>query len=68
MPPPPPGVPFVHAGDDLLRSKSLDRDSYNSGDHFNRVDWTGRDNNFGVVRFLADAFGRLKLVGLGWEP
>jgi len=24
-------VPFVHAGDDILRSKSLDRDSYNSG-------------------------------------
>jgi len=24
-------VPFIHAGDDLLRSKSLDRDSYNSG-------------------------------------
>jgi len=42
------GVPFVHAGDDLLRSKSLDRDSYNSGDWFNKVDWTGQDNNFGV--------------------
>jgi hypothetical protein len=26
------GVPFIHAGDDLLRSKSLDRDSYNSGE------------------------------------
>ena len=26
----------------------MDRDSYNSGDHFNRVDWTGQDNNFGV--------------------
>lgn len=25
------GVPFIHAGDDLLRSKSLDRDSYKSG-------------------------------------
>jgi hypothetical protein len=25
------GVPFFHAADDLLRSKSLDRDSYNSG-------------------------------------
>ena len=36
------------AGDDLLRSKSLDRDSYNSGDHFNRIDWLGLDNNFGV--------------------
>lgn len=36
------GVAFFHAGDDLLRSKSLDRDSYNSGDWFNAVDWTGQ--------------------------
>jgi pullulanase len=28
------GVPFFHAGDELLRSKSLDRNSYNSGDWF----------------------------------
>ena len=28
------GVAFFHAGDELLRSKSLDRDSYNSGAHF----------------------------------
>jgi len=42
------GVPFFHAGDDTLRSKSLDRDSYNSGDHFNRLDWTLSTNNFGV--------------------
>mmetsp|Transcript_15982 Transcript_15982/g.28696 ORF Transcript_15982/g.28696 Transcript_15982/m.28696 type:complete len:432 (-) Transcript_15982:269-1564(-) len=41
------GVPFFHAGDDLLRSKNLDRDSYNSGDWFNRVDWTGSTNFFG---------------------
>lgn len=39
---------FWHAGTDLLRSKSLDRDSYNSGDHFNLLDWTGQTNNFGV--------------------
>jgi pullulanase-type alpha-1,6-glucosidase len=26
------GVPFFHAGSDLLRSKSFERDSYNSGD------------------------------------
>ena len=25
------GIAFFHAGDELLRSKSLDRDSYNSG-------------------------------------
>lgn len=42
------GIPFFHAGDDLLRSKSLDRNSYNSGDWFNRIDWTYQINNFGV--------------------
>ncbi len=26
------GVAFFHAGDELLRSKSLDRDSYGSGE------------------------------------
>ena len=38
---------FWHAGADLLRSKSLNRDSYDSGDWFNRLDWTGADNGFG---------------------
>ncbi|GAQ85291.1 pullulanase [Klebsormidium nitens] len=42
------GIPFFHAGDDTLRSKSLDRDSYNSGDWFNRLDWSYESNNFGV--------------------
>lgn len=36
-----------HAGTDILRSKSLDRDSYNSGDHFNAIDWTLATNGFG---------------------
>ena len=31
---------FWHAGTELLRSKSLDRNSYDSGDWFNRIDWT----------------------------
>ncbi|MEU4601801.1 pullulanase-type alpha-1,6-glucosidase [Kribbella sp. NPDC023972] len=38
---------FWHAGADLLRSKSLDRNSYDSGDWFNMLDWTGADNGFG---------------------
>jgi pullulanase len=42
------GVPFIHAGDELLRSKSMDRNSYNSGDWFNRLDYTYESNNFGV--------------------
>ena len=42
------GIPFVHAGADILRSKSMDRDSYNSGDWFNRIDWTMQSNKFGM--------------------
>ncbi|MGO2938866.1 MAG: pullulanase-type alpha-1,6-glucosidase, partial [Glutamicibacter arilaitensis] len=41
-------VPFWHAGTELLRSKSLDRNSYNSGDWFNRIDFTGQENTFGA--------------------
>ena len=40
------GIAYFHAGVDILRSKSMDRDSFNSGDWFNRIDWTYRDNNF----------------------
>jgi pullulanase-type alpha-1,6-glucosidase len=42
------GVPFFHAGDDILRSKSLDRNSYNSGDWFNQLDFTYQSNNWAV--------------------
>jgi pullulanase-type alpha-1,6-glucosidase len=42
------GVAYFHAGLDTLRSKSLDRNSFDSGDWFNRIDWSYRDNNFGV--------------------
>ncbi len=41
------GVSFWHAGSDLLRSKSLDRNSYDSGDWFNLLDFTAQDNGFG---------------------
>jgi pullulanase len=42
------GVAYFHAGVDTLRSKSLDRNSFNSGDWFNRIDWSYRDNYFGT--------------------
>lgn len=41
------GVPFLHAGQDLLRSKSLDRNSYDSGDWFNQLDFSLRSNGWG---------------------
>ncbi len=42
------GVAYFHAGVETLRSKSLDRNSYDSGDWFNRMDFTLQDNYFGT--------------------
>ena len=42
------GIAYCHAGVELLRSKSMDRNSFDSGDWFNRIDWTGQDNYFGT--------------------
>jgi pullulanase len=42
------GVPFFLAGDDLLRSKDMDQNSYDSGDWFNKIDWSGTGDNWGV--------------------
>ena len=40
------GIPFFHMADELLRSKSMERDSYDSGDWFNRVAWTFQANGW----------------------
>ena len=42
------GIPFFHAGDDTLRSKSFNPNSYNSGDWYNKLDWTYESDNWGV--------------------
>ncbi|WP_045741364.1 pullulanase-type alpha-1,6-glucosidase [Actinoplanes rectilineatus] len=43
------GAGFVALGSERLRSKSLDRNSYNSGDWFNQIRWDPADGNgFGV--------------------
>jgi pullulanase/glycogen debranching enzyme len=42
------GVAYFHAGFDILRSKSLDRNSFESGDWFNRLDWSYQDNYYGT--------------------
>ena len=64
---------FWHAGADLLRSKSLDRHSDNSGDWFNVLDWSKQTNGFGrgpdalpgvVVMQVDDTVGRDVDTGL----
>ena len=59
------GVPFLHAGSEILRSKSGDGDSYDSGDWFNALDWSYNDNGWG--RGLPAAWRNEKEWPF-WEP
>src|SRR3546814_11693370 len=44
------GIPFFHAGQDILRSKSMDRDSFTAGDWFNAIDWSMGSSGWGHGR------------------
>lgn len=37
------GIPFIHAGQEFLRTKQGVRDSYNKPDTINQIDWERRD-------------------------
>jgi pullulanase len=59
------GIAYFHAGQNILRSKSMDRNSYDSGDWFNRLDWTYQTNHFGAgLPPKQDNFGA---NGRDWE-
>jgi pullulanase/glycogen debranching enzyme len=47
------GVPYFTAGAELLRSKSLVRDSFNAGDWFNQIDFSGQRSNWNAGLPLA---------------
>lgn len=47
------GIPFLQMGGDMLRSKSMDRNTYDAGDWFNRVDFTKQSNNWNIGLPLA---------------
>lgn len=47
------GIPFLQMGGEMLRSKSMDRNTYDAGDWFNRVDFTMMSNNYNVGLPLA---------------
>jgi len=46
------GVPFILAGDEMLRSKGGHPDSYRSPDYINQIDWTRKVSYAGLGNFL----------------
>lgn len=48
------GVPFLHAGEEFLRTKGGEHNSYNLPDSVNRLDWTRKREHLDVFRFYKD--------------
>ena len=46
------GVTFIHAGQEFLRTKLGDENSYKSSDIINRLDWLRREKNNDVVEYF----------------
>jgi len=49
------GVPFLHAGQEFLRTKQGEHNSYMSSDTINGIDWNRRSDYDQVVQFTRDA-------------
>lgn len=48
------GVPFLHAGEEFLRTKKGEENSYNLPDEINRLDWTRKKEHLGVFNYYKD--------------
>ncbi|MBR5341168.1 MAG: hypothetical protein IK151_04495 [Erysipelotrichaceae bacterium] len=48
------GVPFIHMGEEFLRSKGGLRNSYNSGDYINSIDWDERVKHNELCDYFRD--------------
>lgn len=48
------GVPFIHSGQEFLRTKQGVENSYNSGDEINGIDWERKDSYSKLVQIMRD--------------
>ena len=46
------GIPFLHAGEEFMRTKHGEENSYKSPDSINSIDWNLLDQNFDVATYF----------------
>lgn len=45
------GVPFIHAGEEIIRTKNGVENSYKSPDEINEINWLNKDKNISVFNY-----------------
>ena len=58
------GVPFLFAGEEMLRTKRGVRNSYRSPDMVNAIDWRNKSQRFGMYTYLRKLIAVRKQCGL----
>ena len=48
------GIPFIHAGNEFMRTKNMDNNSYKSGMAVNSIDWTLKEENKELFHFVKE--------------
>ena len=48
------GIPFIHSGEEFLRTKNMIENSYNSSEEINSLDWKLRVKNDNIVNYFKD--------------
>ncbi len=65
------GVPFIHMGQEFMRTKKMDKNSYRSGDAINRIDWSLVDHHHARItrlKQLIDLRNNEPLLRLASKP
>lgn len=58
------GIPFFHAGNEFLRDKKLDHNSYSSSIDVNGIDWSLKEKNLQTFNIIKDLIEFRKESGL----
>lgn len=56
------GIPFIHAGNEFLRSKRGIRNTYNSPISINKIDWSLKHDNIDYFNYIKDLFKLRKSI------
>lgn len=48
------GIPFIHSGQEFMRTKYGQDNTYNMGDYYNQIDYELRNKNIEIVNFVKD--------------
>lgn len=58
------GYPFFHLGNEFLRTKKMNHNSYNSSTEYNGIDWSLKKENFDIFTIISDTIKFRKKLGL----